>query len=106
MTLETKDNLGHGGTGFQGTGPGSAAAMIKELQGLTTNIGDGTTAATNIAVAGIALEDTLQSVIMFAGGVPSDVTSEASITSAGNIQLSTTDSTGNKLLITWFNKNA
>lgn len=77
---------------------------ITELQGLTVNVVNGTTAATNIAVSGIALVDTLVSVIMFTAGVPSDVTADASITSAGNIQLATVDSTGNKLQVMWFNK--
>lgn len=75
---------------------------LRELKGFTTTVVAGTTAATNIAVSGIAVADVIQSVIMYAAGVPSDVTSEASITSAGNIQLDTTDSTGNQLVVSYW----
>lgn len=87
--------------------PAKTRAKVNEVVGrsnLKTNVGNGAAAVTNIAVAGITTADELQSVIMFASGVPSDVTSEASITSAGNIRLSTTNSTGNKLVINWYDK--
>lgn len=77
---------------------------ISELQSLTTETAAGAAANANIAVAGIAIGDTLQSVVMFASGVPSIVTSEASVTSAGNIQLTTTVSTGNTLVVNFFVK--
>lgn len=79
---------------------------IYELQSLTTTLVAGTTATTNIAVTGIATEDTLQSVLMQDGTTKAvtNVSSEASITSAGNIQLATTDSTGNTLIVNWYNK--
>lgn len=79
---------------------------IVELQSVVTEVVAGTTSATNIAVANILTTDTLESVIMFAAGVPSDVTGEASITSNGNIQLSTTNSTGNTLIVRWLDKPA
>lgn len=75
---------------------------IAELQGKQTTVLTGTTAATDIALAGAGVKDTIGSVIMFTAGVPSDVTSEASISSAGNLRLSTTNSTGNKLLVEWY----
>lgn len=75
---------------------------LRELQGKKTSVVSGAAAATNIALTGVAPGDTLGSVLMFAGGVPSDVTSEAAITSAGNIQLSTTNSTGNTLVVEWY----
>lgn len=74
---------------------------INEVQAMTQAVVAGTTATTDIAVTGITVADTIVGVIMFAAGVPSDVTSEASVTSAGNIQLSTTNSTGNQLLVTY-----
>lgn len=82
---------------------------IRELQGLKTAVVSGAAADTDITVAtsdGIALksDDTLESVIMFAAGVPSDVTVEASIQSNGKLQLDTTNSTGNKLMVTWWRK--
>lgn len=79
---------------------------IKELQRLKTKVVSGAAAATNIALTGIATDDTIQSVVMFAAGVPSDVTAEATVASAGNIQLSTTDSTGNQLVVSFWDKNA
>lgn len=69
----------------------------------------GTTAATNIAVTGITLQDTLLCVMRLnrdatAANIDiSSVQSEASITSAGNIQLSTTNTTGDSLLVLWQN---
>ena len=73
---------------------------------------NGAAAATNIAVTGIATTDKIVSVVKLdftlAEGTPntrtwkaSDLTSEASITSAGNIQLSTTNTTGEVLLVFW-----
>lgn len=79
---------------------------IKELQRFKTSVVNGTTAVTNIPVTGIKTTDTLQSVVMFAAGVPSAVTAEASITSDGNVQLSTTNSTGNQLVICWWDRKA
>ena len=68
---------------------------------------NGTTAAANIAVTGIATGDKLVAVIGFDpdNATPAsqvqNFTSEASITSGGNIQLSTTDTTGFDLLVIW-----
>jgi hypothetical protein len=101
MPLETNTQLGHGGTGLQGDGPGTAAAMIKELQGLTVTVVPGAAANTNIPVASIATEDTIVSAIEFVAGVPTART--VTITSAGNIQC-TAATTGNSMVVTWFNK--
>jgi len=79
-------------------------AAITELQGLATAVVAGAAAVTNIAVAGMMAVDTIQSVLMFATGVPSDVTADASITSDGNIQLATTVSTGNTLVVSYYAK--
>jgi hypothetical protein len=101
--LESNSQLGQGGAGMHGSGSGSAAAMIKELQGLTTKVLTGAAANTNIAVAGIATEDTIQSAILFTAGVPSDITANAAITSAGNVQF-TSDTSGKQVVLTYFNK--
>ena len=67
----------------------------------------GTTANTNIAVTGILVSDVLAAVVRLnrdatAANIDiSDVRSEASITSNGNIQLSTTNTTGDSLLVLW-----
>lgn len=103
MTLEANTLLGHGGAGFQGDGAGSAAKMIKELQGLQVVVLTGAAASTNIAVAGIKMTDTILSCIEYEAGVPVDRTSVTTITSAGNIQ-STDASTGNKLVLMYYVK--
>lgn len=67
---------------------------------------------TNIAVAGVnKANDTIVSVVRFdleAGGKlegVTDLTSDASITSDGNIQLKTTVTTGDKLLVLYYDAN-
>ena len=64
----------------------------------------GAAATTNIAISGIATTDTVLFVLRNAAGTFTDVTSEASITSAGNIQLSTTNTTGSTLVVVWFDR--
>jgi hypothetical protein len=74
---------------------------------LRTASAAGTTAATNIAITDIKTSDVLAGVFLLnrdatAANIDiSSVLSEASITSNGNIQLSTTNSTGDKLLVFW-----
>ena len=68
----------------------------------------GAAASTNIAVAGITLRDGLLAVVQVedtagvADGVIAELVSEASITSDGNIQLSSTDTSAGGLLILWW----
>jgi hypothetical protein len=69
---------------------------------LKTVVVDGAAADTNIPIAGIAVADEIQSVIHYDTGVPADITAEVSITSAGNIQVDTTVTTGNKLVVTYY----
>lgn len=90
---------------------GSLYDLIKELQGLKITVVAGAAADTNIAISGIKTEDTLLAVLEIqpptaASGdtIKGDRTSEASITSDGNIQLTTTDTTGNQLLVVWWDK--
>lgn len=77
---------------------------------LKATVVDGAAAATNIAITGIKTDDKLVAVMKLdftlAEGTPNtrdwtqaDLTSEASITSDGNIQLSTTATTGAILLV-------
>ena len=67
----------------------------------------GSTAATNIAVTGILTSDVLAAVVRLdRSGTASDINissvlSEASIPSNGNIQLSTTNTSGDSLLVLW-----
>jgi len=79
MALYSDASLGVGGTGFQGTGPESAAAMIKELQGLNVELLTGTTANTKIAVAAIREGDTILKCLNNNAGTITDKTSTMSI---------------------------
>lgn len=103
MALEQNPDLGHGGTGFQGTGSGSAARMIKELQGLRQVVLAGAAANADIAVAGIKTTDTILSAIEFEAGVPVDRTSVTAIASAGNVQINNA-TTGNAVILTYYVK--
>ena len=87
-------------------------SAIRELQGLSERVVAGAASATDIAVAGVTLEkSTLVSVLEYdpdgrgAGvGQINDRTSEAAITSDGNVQLDTTNTTGHDLIVKFFNK--
>ena len=79
---------------------------------LKLTVVNGAAANTNMAVSGITTTDKLVSVVKLdftlAEGTPntrtweaSDLTSEGSITSNGNIQLSTTNTTAEVLLVFW-----
>lgn len=84
--------------------------ILRELQGLKFAVVTGATAATNIAVSGITTADTLVAVIGIDGDnatlsltvVP--YTTEASITSNGNIQLSLSNTSTYRLVVIWFDK--
>ncbi len=71
------------------------------------NVVAGAAADTNIAIAGIKTGDKLVSVLQVepdngaTGTMLTDRTGEASITSDGNIQLTTTNTTGKQLLVIW-----
>lgn len=85
-------------------------AILTEIQGLKITVVAGAGATTNIAVTGIATVDTLLSVLQLVGAGSdvtdiADRTGEASITSAGNIQLSSTDTSGSKLIVVWYDKS-
>ncbi len=90
----------------------------EQVDGILNNLAfkftvvNGTTANTNIAVSGINTQDRIVAVakldFTLSEGTPntrtweaSDLTSEASITSNGNLQLFTTDTTGEILLVFW-----
>lgn len=79
-----------------------AIALVKQLARLTTVVVAGAGANTNIPIAGIATGDVLVSVIEVpASAALVDRKSATSITSAGNIQC-TQATTGNQLLVTYF----
>ena len=95
-----------------------AAPVAEQVDGILNNqvlkftVVNGAAAATDIAIAGIATADKIVGVakldFTLSEGTPntrtweaSDLTSEASVTSAGNIQLSTTNTTGEVVLVLW-----
>ena len=87
-------------------------AAIRELQGLREQVVPGDTAATDIPLAGATVKGTtLVSVLEYdpdkggagVGGF-NDRTAEAAITSDGNLQLDTTDTSGHDLIVKSFNK--
>jgi hypothetical protein len=87
--------------------------LLVELQGLKFTVVNGTTAATDIAVSGLTYtEDTIRAVLYFpisTGTVTSvsNLTSEVGAGSvAGAFRLSTTNTTGGKLVVIWFDKGA
>ena len=85
---------------------------LVSLDALRTTVVNGAAADTDIPVTGIVTGDTVLGVVKLdftlAEGAPNtrtwdakDLLSEASITSDGNIQLTTTDTSGAVLLVTW-----
>ena len=97
------------------TGQGGLRTQVGGLvsaNAVKTTVVSGGAAATDIAVAGIVTGDTLLGVVKLdftlTEGVPNtrtwaaaDLLSEASVTSDGNIQLGTTDTSDAILLVTW-----
>jgi hypothetical protein len=91
MALNTLPNLGAGGAGFQGDDLGSAAAMVKELQGFRVELLTGAGANTKINVAAIRSEDTILSAINNNASTLTDQTANMSIVSvkaSGTLTLS------------------
>ena len=87
----------------------TAEQVDKILQNLLlkVNVVAGAAINTNIAIAGIATADKLVAVLQVepdngtTATMLTNRTSEASITSAGNLQLTTTSTTGKQLLVLW-----
>ncbi|MCH7625633.1 MAG: hypothetical protein IIC83_06890 [Chloroflexi bacterium] len=94
------------------------APVAEQVDGILNNqvlkftVVNGAAANADIAIAGIAAADKIVGVakldFTLSEGTPntrtweaSDLTSEASVTSAGNIQLSTTNTTSEVLLVLW-----
>lgn len=87
-------------------------APLRASLGLKVTVVAGAAADTNIAIAGLATSDTLLAVLeVFPPYSAAQFTLynrllETKITSAGNIQLNDTDSTGNQLLVIWYDHDA
>jgi len=111
MALESiSKDFGRGLAKLFGTGSGRLRNILVELQGLKVTVVAGAAANTNIPITGITTKDTLVAVLQVepdngtTGTMLTDRTGEASITSAGNIRLSTTATTDKQLLVIWFDK--
>lgn len=86
-----------------------AMTQSKSAFNLRVELLDGAAATTDIAVTGIATSDT----IIWCGHITTkaaidslvDITSEVSITSAGNIQLSSTATTNDQLWLFWMDNS-
>lgn len=77
--LEILKNLGAGGTGMQGDGPGTVAAALKELQGLTISVLPAKGAGVKNDLAAIRKEDTIVAAINNNAGALTDVLGTTSI---------------------------
>lgn len=72
--------------------------VLEEVRGATTVVVDGAAENTDIAVAGLAVADTITLCLMFDTGVPSVLTPSAQ--TLGNVQFATA-TTGNKIVISY-----
>jgi len=82
-------------------------AAIRELQGLAMALVAGAAKDTNIAITGVTVRrTTIVGVLEFVAATPvlNDRTAEANVTSDGNIQLDTTDTSGSQLVVLYFHK--
>lgn len=93
-------------------GTASLRAIIKEMRGLRFFVATGAAAVANITVTGISFEDTLLAVLRLnkdasAANIDlTDLTAEAQINVLPNIiRCLSTDTTGDKLLVIYYDKN-
>lgn len=99
----------------QRTSEEAVRSAVKELQSLSVAVVAGTTAATNIAVTGLDTDDVIVAVLQFDVAVDTgtsatgnkvqavaSLTGEASVPTTGNLQLSTTNTTGDTLLVMFY----
>jgi DeoR/GlpR family transcriptional regulator of sugar metabolism len=104
-------NFGEGGACLSGKDPDSLRANLEnikavaaELQGLSFALVNGAAADTAITVTGITDEDTLKFVLGLAEGTLSDFTADFAITADDEITAATQATTGNQLLVIWYDK--
>lgn len=94
-----------GGAGLHGDEVLQLAKALGEARRVKTAVVNGAASSSPITVTGLAAEDTLQSVVEYAAGVPADRTGVSSIDANGKLVVAAT-TTGNKLVVTWFDKTA
>lgn len=83
--LTQNSQLGVGGAGMQGREPGSANAIIKELQGLNVSLLTGASGGSKINLAAIRPEDTILTVLNNNAGTISDVSFVQGVKASGTL---------------------
>jgi hypothetical protein len=73
MTMQSLSGIGYGGAAGN-----RLNLILQELQSRKSEVVNGAAAAAAITISGMEEDSTIKSVIMYAAGVPSDVTAEAS----------------------------
>lgn len=101
MPLTPMPHLGKGGTGFHGTGPGTAEYLLRTLVASGQAVVTGGSAEAELNAPGLKTTSVITSAIMFAAGVPSVITGDVlAIPEDGKIQF-TSSTAGNTILLTW-----
>lgn len=101
MPLTPMSHLGKGGTGFQGTGPGSAAYLLNSLVAQGQVVVTGDAAAATLTATGLKTTSVVTSAIMFTAGVPSVITGNVTSIPSDDAITFDVDTTGNTVLVTW-----
>lgn len=99
MPLTPMPHLGKGGTGFHGTGPGTAEYLLNTMANQSQFVVTGGAAGATLVATGIKTTSVVTSAVMFATGVPSIVT-VSSIPADDGIAF-VEDTTGNTVVVTW-----
>lgn len=102
-SLASNPSLGNGGAGFQGSGPSSAATMIRELQGVQFDYVTGAAATNPLTLTGIAPGDTIGAVLNVTDNAVVDVADITDV-SADSFTLGTVDTSAKTLLVVWYPK--
>jgi hypothetical protein len=101
MPLTPMPHLGKGGTGFHGTGPGTAEYLLRSLVAQGQFVVTGGAAEAVLVATGLKTTSVVTSAIKFDAGVPSVITGDVmDIPAANQIQFSS-NTTGTVVLVTW-----
>lgn len=101
MPLTPMPHLGKGGTGMQGTAPGSVAYLLSAMAAQGQTVVTGGSASAELNATGLKTTSVVTSAIMFDTGVPSVITDDVeAIPEDGKIQF-TSSTAGNTILLTW-----
>jgi hypothetical protein len=98
--LNTKSNLGHGGTGINGKGPGTVEFMVRQMQSLTFKVVTGAAAATPFTLTGVKEGTHIMGAFYANGGVLTAVP-DLAYSSDDNV-VSATVSTATQQVVVWY----